>query len=80
MKACKPSAHYYNQLIQMLETTADHCLMIGNEIETDMAAKNYGIETFYIDLDNKSRPKPPLADHMGDFIALARFLGIALII
>jgi FMN phosphatase YigB (HAD superfamily) len=75
MTACKPSATYYQHLLAILKTSADRCLMIGNEVETDMAARKYCINTFFINQSEERVNKPDLADYIGDFKKLAKLLA-----
>jgi FMN phosphatase YigB (HAD superfamily) len=78
MTACKPSSIYYQHLLDLLNTSADRCLMIGNDAETDMAAKKFGLSTFFITYSAKENPNPQMADHVGDFAFLAHLLNLDL--
>ena len=61
----------------MLNTDANRCLMVGNDIEMDMAAKNCGISTFYLETESsKSHLTIEKADYRGDFQVLAKILEI----
>jgi len=77
MKASKPHRQYYEQILNMLDSSGEECLMIGNDIEMDMAAKQCGIQTYYLDAEN-SNPKLYIenADDRGDFKKLAELLNI----
>ncbi len=48
MHFCKPQINYYHEILEKIETKAKHCLMIGNNVEEDMIAKEIGISTFLI--------------------------------
>jgi len=77
MYASKPHKQYFDQIVNMLDTTSEQCLMIGNDLEMDMAAKNSGIPTFYLQTDpSESQVKIENADYRGDFEILADILGI----
>jgi FMN phosphatase YigB (HAD superfamily) len=77
MYASKPHKEYYNQILKILDTKGDRCLMIGNDAEMDMAAKYCGINTFFLDIDS-SGPQITVdnADDRGDFGKLAKALNI----
>lgn len=48
---CKPHVGYYNEILNKLHTTADKCLMVGNDVIEDMEARNAGIDTFLVTYD-----------------------------
>jgi FMN phosphatase YigB (HAD superfamily) len=77
MKASKPHRQYYEQILNMLDSSGEECLMIGNDIEMDMAAKQCNIYTYYLDAEN-SNPELYIenADNQGDFNKLAGILNI----
>jgi FMN phosphatase YigB (HAD superfamily) len=77
MYASKPHRQYFDQILSMLNITGDKCLMIGNDLDMDMAAKNYGIPTFYLQTDS-ANPNTTIenADYRGDFKELAQILDI----
>ena len=54
---CKPNPMYYNEIARRLRLAPEECLMVGNDIEEDMAARNCGMEVFLLtdDLINKKR-------------------------
>jgi hypothetical protein len=61
----------------MLGTKSDRCLMIGNDVEMDMAAKYCEIPTFYLQtMPDKPKVAVELADFSGDFNDLADVLSI----
>ena len=46
---CKPNLNYYRKILQMLNVTADECMMVGNDVSEDMCALKLGIDVFLID-------------------------------
>lgn len=71
MYASKPHKAYFEQILKMLGTKSDRCLMIGNDVDRDMAAKNSEIQTFYLQTDpGESQMNIEKADFMGDFKSL----------
>jgi HAD superfamily hydrolase (TIGR01549 family) len=53
MRASKPNPAYFRQILNLLGTENDKCLMVGNDVEMDMAAGSVGITTFYLDTGNE---------------------------
>lgn len=49
MTRAKPSPEYYEQLLDMLATSPDDCLMIGNDPVKDLPAREAGIRTFLLE-------------------------------
>jgi len=77
MYASKPHRLYFDQILKMLKAKSDECLMIGNDIDMDMAAKNSEIRTFYLQTDScEAEINIENADYCGDFDKLADILGI----
>jgi FMN phosphatase YigB (HAD superfamily) len=77
MYASKPHKQYFEQILKMLNTKSERCLMIGNDVDMDMAAKNSDIQTFYLQTGpDESQIKIENADSRGDFEFLADILGI----
>lgn len=46
---CKPHPGYFEDILQTLELAPVHCLMVGNDTEHDLAAKQAGIATYLLD-------------------------------
>lgn len=77
MKASKPHKQYYDQILSLLNTSAEHCLMIGNDLEMDMSAKRSGIHTFFLQTKSTNpQLETKIADNFGDFEKLAKILKI----
>ena len=45
---CKPSAGYYQEIIDRLGVTAKECLMVGNDVGDDMPARDIGLNVFLL--------------------------------
>jgi HAD superfamily hydrolase (TIGR01549 family) len=67
MKACKPSARYFEQILDILKVKPEECLMIGDDPVNDMASTRVGIANYFIG-------RGP--DRKGDFSDLARILNL----
>lgn len=52
---CKPNPQYYKDILSQLKLDPKECLMVGNDVAEDGAAKKVGIDVFLIteDLINK---------------------------
>ena len=76
MVASKPHKAYYEQIMNMLVSKSDRCIMIGNDVDMDMAAKNSGIQTYYLETDPvETQIRIKNADYRGNFDRLADILG-----
>ena len=45
---CKPNLHYYKEIAERLKLRREECLMVGNDVTEDMAAKEIGMEVFLL--------------------------------
>lgn len=45
---CKPNLDYYIDIINKLNLDPKQCLMVGNDVQEDMVAKNLGMEVFLL--------------------------------
>lgn len=45
---CKPNLNYYRDILDRLGLRAEECLMVGNDVEEDMAAQALGMEGFLV--------------------------------
>lgn len=54
---CKPNPEYYNEILKKLHLQPNECLMVGNDVTEDMAARTVGMEVFLLTdcLINKER-------------------------
>ncbi len=75
MHACKPSPSYFKEILNELHLQPEQCLMIGNELQTDMAARQIGIKTFYLTDREDKIPKIEV-DYSGSFRDLADLLRL----
>lgn len=42
---CKPSLQYYREIIDALHVPPETCLMVGNDVQEDLAASQLGVKT-----------------------------------
>ena len=45
---CKPNLEYYKEILAKIDCRAEDCLMVGNDVEEDMVAKELGIKVFLL--------------------------------
>ncbi len=45
---CKPSLEYYKGIVDKLGVSPEECLMVGNDVREDMAARGLGMDVFLI--------------------------------
>lgn len=53
----KPNPMYYSEIARRLRLAPEECLMVGNDVEEDMAARDCGMDVFLLtnDLINRKR-------------------------
>lgn len=77
MHACKPHPEYYREILERLGVEPESCLMVGNDVEEDLAAAELGIRTFLVEgrvIHRGRRPCTP--DHRGPLTDVPRVLGL----
>lgn len=45
---CKPDPRYYSEIAQKLSLRPGNCLMVGNDVREDGAARDAGMEVFLL--------------------------------
>ncbi|MBQ4568718.1 MAG: HAD family hydrolase [Ruminococcus sp.] len=45
---CKPSKEYYLEICRRLGVSAEECLMVGNDVDDDMPARDTGMQVFLL--------------------------------
>lgn len=74
---CKPSKEYYLEVCRRMNLSAKDCLMVGNDTDDDMPAKDAGLDVFLLTdcLINHSGKDINDYPH-GDFSALLEYLEV----
>lgn len=76
MHYCKPNRQYYEEILSIIGRQPSECLMIGNDIDEDLAAGAAGIKTYLVtDCVRGGRNGEGRPDFCGTFRDLADFLG-----
>ncbi|MBO8173355.1 MAG: HAD family hydrolase [Bacillaceae bacterium] len=55
---CKPSIAYFEEICARIEARPEDCIMIGNDMQEDMIAKEIGMKTFWVTDFAIDRGKP----------------------
>ncbi len=45
---CKPNPAYYHNVLRSLSVTPEECLMVGNDVQEDMMARELGMQVFLL--------------------------------
>ncbi len=45
---CKPHRHYFQEILEKIETKPEDAIMIGNDMQEDMVASELGISTYLV--------------------------------
>ncbi len=45
---CKPHREYYQEILEKTGLTAEECYMVGNNVDEDIVAKEYGFDVFFL--------------------------------
>ncbi len=73
---CKPHLGYFADILDYLQLSPEQCLMIGNDTEHDLAARQAGVATFLVDTWLVDRCEGAFAtDFRGGLDDLYKFVG-----
>ena len=76
MHASKPNPRYYQEITDIINISPDKCLMVGNDVEEDLVAKEIGMQTFLVhDYIINRRNIPITADYQGTLQDLFHFIN-----
>lgn len=74
MHYCKPHREYFEEVLEMVRRRPEECIMVGNDVDEDLAAGQVGMRTFLVKDSMINRQGiTPKADWVG---GLEDFLGI----
>lgn len=72
---CKPNLDYYREILRRMNLKAEDCLMVGNDVDEDMAASQLGMPVFLLtDCMINRHAQDISAFPRGDFDALMGYL------
>jgi FMN phosphatase YigB (HAD superfamily) len=46
---CKPNPEYYEEVLSMIGRKPEECIMVGNDVDEDLAAGELGIKTYLVE-------------------------------
>ncbi len=73
---CKPQAGYFADVAQTIGIPVERCLMVGNDLNHDLAAMGVGMQAFLVDTWLVDHGPPEWScPNRGDHRALQNFLG-----
>jgi len=77
---CKPNIEYYQEILREIDCRPEECLMVGNDVEEDLAAGKIGIKTYLV-TDNliNSKGLEPKADYISTLAELAANIDTLLV-
>lgn len=44
---CKPNPVYYRQTLEILGESSENCIMVGNDVQEDMMARELGMQVIF---------------------------------
>lgn len=72
---CKPNPDYYREILQTITRQPGECLMVGNDVTEDMAARPLGMSTFLMTEDLINKNGEDITTYpQGDFSQLLDFI------
>lgn len=75
MHFCKPNLEYFEEVLSIIDRKPEECLMVGNDVEEDLAAGALGMKTYLVEdfiLDRGRAQNRP--SFRSDFKALVDFM------
>lgn len=64
---CKPNPAYFREVLTSINELPENCLMVGNDVQEDLAARNLGIKTYLIDDHIIHRGGEIVTDYRGSY-------------
>ncbi|MGZ4111111.1 MAG: HAD family hydrolase [Tumebacillaceae bacterium] len=71
---CKPNPNYYREIVQKIDVSPEHCMMVGNDSYEDLLAGTLGMKTFYVTDCAIDEGKALPFDHKGTMSDLLQFI------
>lgn len=63
---CKPSVGYFQSILDTFKLEPEECMMVGNDVEEDLAARPLGVKTYLVtDCLENPRKLPVETDYQG---------------
>lgn len=72
---CKPNVDYYRTILEQFHLRPEECLMVGNDVEEDLAIRKLGVKTFLVtDTKENKKDLPIESDYQGSMEELFVFV------
>ncbi len=71
---CKPNIEYYREVLSAIDEPPDNCLMVGNDVQEDLVAKQLGIKTYLIENCLIHRGGEIVTDYRGSYEDFYQFV------
>ena len=72
---CKPNTDYYRIILERFQLAPEECLMVGNDVEEDLAIRKLGVKTFLVTDTMENKKNLPIeSDYQGSMKELLAFV------
>ena len=72
---CKPNVEYFREILEQFDLDPAECLMVGNDVEEDLAIRALGVKTFLLTDTMENRKNLPIeTDYSGSMEELFAFV------
>lgn len=72
---CKPNTDYYRTILERFQLAPEECLMVGNDVEEDLAIRKLGVKTFLVTDTMENKKNLPIeSDYRGSMEELLAFV------
>lgn len=72
---CKPNVEYFRTILDDLKLDPAECLMVGNDVEEDLAIRELGVKTYLVtDTMENKKDIPIHTEYMGSLEELLEFI------
>ena len=74
---CKPNPKYYEEILKNIGVKAEECIMVGNDADEDMVARELGMDVFLLTDCLLNRKNREISQYpQGGFDKLMEYLGV----
>jgi FMN phosphatase YigB (HAD superfamily) len=70
---CKPNPDYFREVLNTIKELPENCLMVGNDVQEDLACRKLGIKTYLIDDHLIHRGGDIITDYRGSYTDFYQF-------
>lgn len=73
---CKPNVAYFDSILEKFDLKPEECLMVGNDVEEDLAIRKLGVKTFLVTDTMENKKNLPIETEysgtMGELLEFVR--------